>query len=343
MSSVEKWCDSEDLGKKILLSSRVRLARNLENYPFSTLLNKDQARDMISEIVNVFEECMSSGKLNYMSADNISDIDELANFEKNNISQYFLLNKNPKGFFINESESLSVMLNEEDHIRIQSICAGDDINNAFILSDNIDNVISSKIDYAFDDDFGFLTSCPTNVGTGLRASFMLHLPMLEKSGQLKNLVQIISKFGMTVRGWHGEGTEPMGSLYQVSNQITLGKSERDIIKNLRNVTQQIIDQELRLRENILKDDNNKIDFEDKIYRSFGILSNCKKIGTREAMNLLSDVMLGNCMGFDVNKFKINIYKMMMYIQPGLLQKNLGCKLKEQERDIERANFIKSML
>ena len=152
MSSVEKWCDSEDLGKKILLSSRVRLARNLENYPFSTLLNKDQARDIISEIVNVFEECMSSGKLNYMSADNISDIDELANFEKNNISQYFLLNKNPKGFFTNESESLSVMLNEEDHIRIQSICAGDDINNAFILSDNIDNVISSKIDYAFDDD-----------------------------------------------------------------------------------------------------------------------------------------------------------------------------------------------
>ena len=157
MSSIEKWCDSEDLGKNILLSSRVRLARNLENYPFSTLLNKDQARDMISEVVDVFEEGMSSGKLNYMSADNISDIDELANFEKNNISQYFLLNKNPKGFFINESESLSVMLNEEDHIRIQSICAGDDINNAFILSDNIDNVISSKIDYAFDDDFGFLT------------------------------------------------------------------------------------------------------------------------------------------------------------------------------------------
>ena len=342
MNSEKKWCDNEELGNNILISSRVRLARNLRDYPFSTLLNKEQTKNMMSEVLDAFEKSKSSGKLNYINADDISDIDELANFEKNNISQYFLLNKNPKGFLINENESLSIMLNEEDHIRIQSICAGDDINNAFILSDNIDNIISEKIDYAFDDDFGFLTSCPTNVGTGLRASFMLHLPMLERSGQLKNLVQIISKFGMTVRGWHGEGTEPMGSLYQVSNQITLGKSERDIIKNLRNVTQQIIDQELRLRENILKD-NNKIDFEDKIYRSFGILSSCKKIGTREAMNLLSDVMLGNCMGFDVNKFKINIYKMMMYIQPGLLQKNLGCKLKEQERDIERAKFIKSML
>lgn len=342
MNSEKKWCDNEELGNNILISSRVRLARNLRDYPFSTLLNKEQTKNMMSEVLDAFEKSKSSGKLNYINADDISDIDELANFEKNNISQYFLLNKNPKGFLINENESLSIMLNEEDHIRIQSICAGDDINNAFILSDNIDNIISEKIDYAFDDDFGFLTSCPTNVGTGLRASFMLHLPMLERSGQLKNLVQIISKFGMTVRGWHGEGTEPMGSLYQVSNQITLGKSERDIIKNLRNVTQQIIDQELRLRENILKD-NNKIDFEDKIYRSFGILSSCKKIGTREAMNLLSDVMLGNCMGFDVNKFKINIYKMMMYIQPGLLQKNLGCKLKEQERDVERAKFIKSML
>ena len=147
MSSVKKWYDNKDLGKKIFISSRVRLARNLKDYPFSTLLNKDQARDMISEFVDIFEEGMSSGKLDYMSADNISDIDELANFEKNNISQYFLLNKNPKGFFINESESLSVMLNEEDHIRIQSICAGDDINNAFILSDNIDNVILTGSNY----------------------------------------------------------------------------------------------------------------------------------------------------------------------------------------------------
>ena len=337
-----KWYnDNDKLNYSILVSSRVRLARNVKKYSFSIVLSDEKAKAMREEVLDALKSSRDSGKLKYIDMADISDIEQLANFEQNNISRYFLFNKSPRGFLINESESLSIMLNEEDHIRIQSICGGDDINSAFVLSDNMDNIISDKIDYAFDDDFGFLTSCPTNVGTGLRASFMLHLPMLERTGQLKNLVQIISKFGMTVRGWHGEGTEPMGSLYQVSNQVTLGKSERDIIKNLRNVTQQIIDRELKLRKNMFNE--NKIDFEDKIYRSFGILSNCKKIGTREAMNLLSDIRLGYCMNLDIKKFKVNIYEMMMNIQPGLLQKNLGLRLKDNERDIARAEFIKKML
>lgn len=339
---LDKWYDDIELDHSVFISSRVRLARNIKEYPFSVMLKlkPEQIKNIINMVLDALKK-NNNNDFRFIDMNDVSDIERLSNFEQHNISQYFLLDKNPRGFLINKNENLSIMLNEEDHIRIQSICSCDNINRAFEISDSIDNIISENIDYAFDNEFGYLTSCPTNVGTGLRASFMLHLPMLERSGQLKNLVQIISKFGMTVRGLHGEGTEPMGSIYQVSNQITLGKSEQDIIKNLRNVTQQIVDQELKLRENILKE--NKIELEDKIWRSFGILSNCKKISTSEAMDLFSDVRLGYCLGLDVPKFKFNIYKMMMNIQPGLLQKNLGHRLNNIERDIARADFIKSML
>ena len=338
----DKWYDDKQLDYSLIISSRVRLARNIKKYPFSIVLKLKP--DQIKNIIDIALDALKKDNNNdfrFVDMSDVSDIERLSNFEQHSISQYFLLDKSPRGFLINKNESLSIMLNEEDHIRIQSICSGDNIGQAFEISDNIDNIISQKIDYAFDNDFGYLTSCPTNVGTGLRASFMLHLPMLERSSQLKNLVQIISKFGMTVRGFHGEGTDPMGSIYQISNQITLGKSEQDIIKNLRNVTQQIVDQELKLRENILKE--NKIELEDKIWRSFGILSNCKKISINEAMDLFSDVRLGYSIGLNIPKFKINIYKMMINIQPGLLQKNLGHRLNNIEKDIARADFIKNML
>lgn len=336
---MDKWYNNSQLDYSIFISSRIRLARNISEYPFSIVLEQNQIKDIIEKTVSVVKSFENDFR--FIDVNNISDIEQLSNFERYNISQYFLQNNKPRGLLLNKNESLSIMINEEDHIRIQSICSGDNIYKAFELSDNIDNIISDKIDYAFDNEFGYLTSCPTNVGTGMRASFMLHLPMLEKSSQLKNLIQIISKFGITVRGLHGEGTEPMGSIYQISNQITLGKSEHDIIKNLRNVTQQIIDQELKLRENVLKD--NKIELEDKIFRSFGILTNCKKINTREAMNLFSDIKLGYSIGFEIPKFKSNVYKMMMDIQPGLLQKNFGRRLNENERDTARAEYIKKML
>lgn len=336
---MDKWYNNSQLDYSIFISSRIRLARNISEYPFSIVLEQNQIKDIIEKTVSVVKSFENDFR--FIDVNNISDIEQLSNFERYNISQYFLQNNKPRGLLLNKNESLSIMINEEDHIRIQSICSGDNIYKAFELSDNIDNIISDKIDYAFDNEFGYLTSCPTNVGTGMRASFMLHLPMLEKSSQLKNLIQIISKFGITVRGLHGEGTEPMGSIYQISNQITLGKSEHDIIKNLRNVTQQIIDQELKLRENVLKD--NKIELEDKIFRSFGILTNCKKINTREAMNLFSDIKLGYSIGFEIPKFKSNVYKMMLDIQPGLLQKNFGRRLNENERDTARAEYIKKML
>ncbi len=336
---MDKWFDDSQLDFSIFITSRIRLARNISQYPFSVILQPQQMQDILNKTIDTVKSL--SNDFMFVNANDVSDIELLSNFELHNISQYFLQNKNPRGFFINKDESVCVMINEEDHIRIQSICSGANIFKTFSLANDIDDIFSQKIDYAFDNEFGFLTSCPTNVGTGLRASFMLHLPMLEKSAQLKNLVQIISKFGMTVRGLHGEGTEPMGSIYQISNQITLGKSEEDIIKNLQNVAHQIIEQELKLRETILQ--KNRLDFEDKIFRSFGTLTNCKKINTHEAMNLLSDVRLGYGMGFDIPKFKCNVYKIMMNIQPGLLQKNFGRRLDEKERDIARAEYIKKML
>jgi len=340
VSEVMKWYDNCKIDKSIIISSRVRLARNIKKYPFGVIKN-NQDQNIICDIKNIIENDKDYQELSFINMQDISEIDKLANFECHNISHDFLLGNKPRGFFINQDESLSIMLNEEDHVRIQSICYGEDIDKAFELANKLDDVIGENIEYAFDKDFGYLTSCPTNVGTAMRASFMLHLPMLERNNQLKNLVGITSKFGITLRGLHGEGTESLGNIYQVSNQITLGKTENEMISKLCNLSKQIIEQELNLREKILS--QKKLDSEDKLSRSFGVLTNCKKISSSEAIKLLSDVWLGYALGFDIPKFKLNVYKMMVNMQPGSLQKNLGRAFSDTEIDIARAEYIKTQV
>jgi protein arginine kinase len=271
----------------------------------------------------------------------LSTVDKFCNYERHNISKCFLLANNSRGFLINCDESVCVMINEEDHIRIQSICSGSNIDIALKLANNVDDLISSGIDYAFNKRFGYCTSCPTNVGTGLRASYMLHLPMVDKNSKLKLLTQLVNKFGITIRGLHGEGTEALGSIYQISNQITLGKSEEDIINNLYSVTKQIVEQEMKMRNKIV--DELKLETEDQLMRSYGILTNCKKLNVSEAMKLLSDVWLGYSLGFAMPKFKSNIYKIMINIQDGCIQKISGKELNQLEMDIERAKYIKTQV
>lgn len=231
------------------------------------------------------------------------------------------------------------MLNEEDHLRIQSVAAGMDIDKAWDLADKIDDLLEESIEYAFDEQYGYLTSCPTNVGTGLRASYMIHIPALEATGQLQYMLQAISKLGMTVRGIYGEGTEALGSIYQISNQITLGQAEEDIIKNLKHITNQIIEQENKIRERFIKEQRMQI--EDQLYRSYGILTNARVISGKEAMGLLSDIKLGYAMGLlEKTKPDMNIFQIMVYCQLGNLQKYIGRELSVSERDEARARFIR---
>lgn len=341
---MSKWYTQDGSDKSIIISSRVRLARNIKKYPFSRFLEGEQAKNMVEEAVSTIKNGRSflSELFEYIPMEGKSDTEKRMLLERHIISPEFMKNTKNKGVLLRDDESVSIMLNEEDHIRIQSIFAADKIDEAWQLADNIDNLIEESIEYAFDKDYGYLTACPTNTGTGLRASFMLHLPILEQTGQLKNIMQALSKFGMTVRGIYGEGTEPLGSIYQISNQITIGKTEEETINALKNVTNQIIEKENFLRDHAFN--LRKLDLTDEIYRAYGILTNCRKISAKEAMTLLSEVRLGCVAGvLDTIKPKLNIYNIMMNIQAGNLQKIVGYELDEKGRDVARAEYIRSNL
>jgi protein arginine kinase len=233
------------------------------------------------------------------------------------------------------------MLNEEDHVRIQSIKPGDELPSAFETAGQIDDLIEERVEFAFHTDYGYLTACPTNTGTGLRASYMIHLPCLSKSDLPNTVLPQITKFGVALRGIYGEGTAPMGSIYQISNQNTLGKSEEDIIIGLQNVTRNVIAKEQQARQKLL--DTNRHYLEDIVYRAYGILANCRMISATEAMNLLSDIRLGYITGI-LHKPKPTkqIYQIMMEIQPGHLQRNAGEEMSEQDRDLNRAEYLRAI-
>jgi len=338
---MEKWYNDINMDEHIIISCRCRLARNIKKYPFSIMLKDEGAAAVIKEAAHSIKSERSplSPYFEYIDVNNLTALEKQALVNKHIISPEFIKTNNKKGLLVKDDESCSIMLNEEDHIRIQTIFSGDNMEKAWDMADKIDNLIEESIEFAFDKDYGYLTSCPTNTGTGLRASYMVHIPLLEKTGQFRNIVQAIGKFGMTARGIYGEGTESMGSIYQISNQVTLGKTEQEIIKSLQGVTHQIIEQENKLREKMIQEKNYIV--EDMIYRAYGILSNCRKISGKEAIKLLSDVRLGYMTGIlKTRKPKHNIYSIIMNIQPGLLQFNYGKEISDDERDVLRARYIR---
>lgn len=341
---MNKWYNSSQTDNNIVISSRIRLARNIKKYPFSSRLTDKQAADLIEEVkASVKNEKTSFGdSFDFIDMTQKSELEKYILFENHSISSDLLNNKKPSGLLIKDDETISIMINEEDHIRIQTVMPGYNIEKAWDTADKIDDLIEESVDYAFDENYGYLTSCITNVGTGMRASFMIHIPFIEMFGQVENLSQAINKFGMTLRGIYGEGSQPLGSIYQVSNQVTLGKSEKEIIEALENVINQITEQETLLRDKAIK--GGKIELEDRIFRSYGILSNCRKISSKEAMRFLSDLRIGIISGlFKPKNENVNIYSIMMSIQPGNLMKYMGQEEDAEKRDIKRADFIREKL
>ncbi len=336
-----KWYTDSLIDEGIVISSRIRLARNIKKYPFPINLQGEAICKMIDEAVSAIKNDRTAigERFEFLDLSKITDIEKRTLVEHHVVSLELL--KRKSGALLLDDETISIMLNEEDHIRIQSIFAGNNIEKASEMADKIDDLIEETIEYAFDTDFGYLTSCPTNTGTGLRASYMLHIPTLERTGQLKNVASALSKFGMTIRGIYGEGTEPLGSIYQISNQLTMGKSEQEIIAALTGFTNQIIEKETLLAENAIK--LNKAEMEDRVYRAYGILTHCRKISAKEAMNLLSEIRSGYVFNIlKLPKPKLNIYNIMMNIQPGSLQKHHQKQLNESERDYFRAEYIRQV-
>ena len=331
------WYQDPRTDENPIISSRVRLARNVRKYPFRPKLVREQAQEMIRETT----EALKPGRFREMDLLTYSDIDRQMFLEKHIISREFVKSDMPKGLMLQDDFGVSIMLNEEDHIRIQTLNPGDDISASWEVANRIDDLIEETVEYAFDKDFGYLTACPTNVGTGMRASFMIHLPMLEKTGQLKNMLPAISKFGIAIRGIYGEGSESMGGIFQISNQVTLGKSEMDIIQGLQSVSKNVIDKEIWLREKMLE--KHRLDIENNIYRAYGILTHSRKTTVKEAMDMLSELRLGYAMNIlDLPKPKKSIYQIMMEIQPGHLLRIAGDDLDETSQDVARAMYLRKV-
>lgn len=338
-----KWYDNIRENIDIVISSRIRLARNLTNYPFSSKLSNNQAEELVDELAKmapILEEKLSK-KINTYTLSSIKDNDKVAMVERHIISPQLVKKKQTTSILISEDENISVMVNEEDHLRIQAITNGMNIEEAFATANKVDDILSESLNYAYNDKYGYLTCCPTNLGTGIRASYMLFLPALSQSEGITQLAQELSKFGITLRGTYGEGTKTIGYLYQISNQKTLGSTEEEIISALNNIVEQVVVKERKQREYIIK--NNYHNIEDQIYRSYGVLKYARKLSSNDALTLLSKIKLG----IDTNLIKLqdscNIYGLMVDTQPGNLQHYAGEEFDESSRDRYRARLIREKL
>ena len=335
------WYEDIKSDRTPIISSRIRLARNLKKYSFPVKLSEEDSKKLINDVITSLENISIGEDFSYTRVNDLSDIEKISMMEKHEISLGLLKNQKPCGALANSDKSINIMINEEDHLRIQTIFPGKNIGSSWDLADKIDNIIEESLEYAFDKDFGYLTSCPSNTGTGLRASYMVHIPMHEKSGKIQGLAAVLSKFGMTIRGIYGEGSEPLGSIYQISNQVTLGKTEQEIIEGLDNIANQIIENENAILQEMLN--SQPIFIEDNVYRALGILKTARKIPIKEAMSLLSAVRLG--FNYEIIKEarpNINIYNIMMNVEPGNLQKMHDKILLEEEKDILRAEYLRSI-
>lgn len=323
----------------VVVSSRIRLARNLSNFPFVTKQTKE-SRNKLEETVKEIVPSLGYN-LKFVKLQDVDEITKMSLLEKHLVSPNFVMNKENTGaMLINDDENISVMINEEDHLRIQVMTSGLDIENLMNFSIELDEKIGELLPYAYNEKYGFLTSCPTNVGTGLRASVMVHLPGLEKTGNINKILEVINNFGMNIRGIYGEGSKVAANMYQISNKQTLGISESEIVKNLKLITEKIIEQE-RLARKILARDS--IELEDKVYRAYGVLTNARKISSEEARDLLSEVKLGTDLGIIQELTDLKVKKLELYTKPANLQKYLGKQIGSYERDIKRAEVIKQII
>lgn len=323
----------------VVISTRIRIARNLEDIPFVNKGNIKQLEQVLEKIENITPN-IGYG-LKFIRLKDLDDITKLSLIEKHIISPDFAVNNNDIGaILLNEEENICIMLNEEDHLRIQVFASGLDLEHLLDLATELDNAIDGLVTYAFNEKYGFLTACPTNVGTGMRASVMVHLPALTATGNINKVLEVVNSFGMNIRGVYGEGSDTQGNLYQISNKQSLGISEKEIINNLKLITEKIIEQERLARKYLAK---NSIELEDQIYRAYGILYNCRKITTEECKKLLSYVKLGTDLGILKELTDLKINQLELYTKPANLQKYLGKVLELQERDIARAEVIKQII
>jgi len=324
-----------------VLTSRIRLARNLRNHPFPGWSKKEQraaALDLMRPAVEALP-VMKDGFSHELG--DLSSVQKQVLVERHLISREHAARGDGSGAVIERRQNFSLMLNEEDHLRMQAIRPGLQLTSAFDSLSALDTELEASLEFAFDPKLGYLTTCPTNLGTGLRASAMLHLPGLVLSDQIGQVLQAVNKIGLAVRGLYGEGTESLGNLYQISNQSTLGESEETIIRRLERVISQVAQHEQNAREKLLEDDPAMVS--DKMGRAYGVLRYAHIIDSKEALNHLSLLRLGGNLGFFPPETVLLCDSLLMDIQPAHLQLHSGQKLSAEERDSIRAEIVRSRL
>ncbi|QDT65091.1 protein arginine kinase [Calycomorphotria hydatis] len=336
-----EWLRGSGPDSDIVISSRVRLARNLAQFPFP-IRSSDAVK---AEVATLLREKLSDldipSLLYFLDVSEMEEVDRQFLVERQLISREHSESKGPRGVCVSREENVSLMINEEDHLRIQVLRSGFALEESWAQINEIDDCIEQELTYAFSDQFGYLTSCPTNCGTGIRVSVMLHLPALVLTKEIQKVFQALQKISLAVRGLYGEGSQAMGDFYQISNQVTLGKSETEIIENIRDVVPNIIAYERRVRNALVKE--NRRSLHDQIARAYGILRNAQTISSEETMHLLSSVRMGVNLGM-VDDLEIpTVNELFIHTQPAHLQKLRSENLPSAERNVARAAYLRERL
>ena len=338
---MDKWYNKSGNEGDVVISTRIRFARNLKDYPFPCRLN-DETKCKVTALVKdaiLNGNSALASRFEYIQMPELTQEEAVSLVERHLVSPEFISDRQGRGLLLLDDESVSVMINEEDHIRIQVMHQGLDLTAAYDIADKIDTLLDERLNFAFNDKLGYLTQCPTNLGTGMRASLMLHLPGLQQSKAMNRIASTLSKLGLVLRGMYGEGSEPKGALYQLSNQVTLGISEEQAMSNLRDVALQLVAQEREARNNLTKN----IEVIDAISRSYGLSRYARLMSNEECMKLLSNIRFGIAAGI-IDKLDFDIInRLMIETQPATLMKNVGKKLSPSERDRIRADVVRSTM
>lgn len=332
------WLQGPASDDDVVVSSRVRLARNLARYSFPHQAGEKELEAVIGEV----ESALKKTGFSLERLDGMGQSDRLLLVEQYLVSRDLLKNPSHRGVMVNRERNLAIMLNEEDHLRIQSILPGSQLKEAWVAGNRVDDLLEAELEYAFSEKIGYLTTCPTNVGTGLRASVMLHLPALQMVNQVKKVLSVLPHVGLSVRGVYGEGTESVGNLYQISNQVTLGLSEEEIIGKILSVTKQVIDQERSAREALLANDS-RLQLEDRVHRAYGLMREARLLSSEEALTLWNNVLLGVELNLISGLTVEQVKELFFLVRPAILQHLIGKDLTPEERDYYRAAVVREHL
>lgn len=337
-----EWLRGGGIEADIVISSRVRLARNLAGYPFLGRASDEQRREIVARVRPALAQLASAPNLAWVELADVGELMSALLMERHLISRELQGGKGPRGVAFGAGESVSVMVNEEDHLRLQAMRSSLSLDVAWRAAVAIDRELEQHLEFAAEARWGYLTACPTNVGTGLRASVMLHLPALVQMKQIEQLFQAANRTGLAVRGFFGEGTMASGDLYQVSNQVTLGKSEEDIVSGLQGMLPNILAYERRCRDELTRP-KRRLKLEDRCFRALATLEAARILTTEEAMQLLSVVRLGVITNVLQGLQLHRLNELLVLMQPAHVQAVRGRALSAAERDVQRAELVREAL